>query len=274
MIGDEQRDASVLLAGRTFRDAERRLKEILGSSPNEERAAWKLYNFYHCAERLAKFRESLINTTTGSIASQAVSSAQMNLLAAECHAALDVLLGIVGLRAENNEWVLGQLTMQLRGLPTDLAGSRLVARRLRPETVLMFERWSEIGIHASETPGTVIKHTDKTMIVRFDLDGLIEERSFWWDELKATAEQLPVGTKVIGIARLAKATETAKTEDSGKATREIHEAVEADMAKLGPDAKKPLGRETSPEDQARALEEWRRIAPHPPADEKNQSHEG
>jgi hypothetical protein len=129
-------------------------------------------------------------------------------------------------------------------------------------------------IHSSEVWGDVIAHTNEVMIVRFDLNGLIEERSFWWDEMSVERLEMPVGTKVIGMARLVKASETADSGDTGEATRETHEAVEREMTQLGPEACKPLGREPSSEDQDRALEDWKRIMSRPPDNRKDGSRGG
>lgn len=113
-------------------------------------------------------------------------------------------------------------------------------------------------VHSAEVCGEVFEHTDKMMIVRFNISGLIEERSFWWDEMSVKRHEVPVGTKVIGLVKLVKATGTGNGEDTGKATRDIHETVEREIAKMGPEAGKPLGHEPSPEDQAKALEDWKR----------------
>jgi hypothetical protein len=270
MTRNEQRETSTRLAERTFRNAERRLKQILDRSPNEERAVWRLYNFFHCAQRLTELRNSAGDETPG----QEVSSAQMKLVAAQCHEALDTLLEAIGIRAEHKEWVLGQLTLQLRGLSADSVERQFVAHHAGPKTGFMLERASSRAVHSSEVLGEVIEHTDKAMIVRFDLDGLREERSFMWDEVSVGRDEVPVGTKVAGLARLVKAAEGAEPGDSGKAAREIHEAVEREVAELGPEAGKSLSREISSEERARALEDWKRIMSRSPDNEHDGAREG
>lgn len=252
-------------AKRPFRATELRLRDILTASPEDERVAWKLYNLFHDADRLARFREAFPDLGTNAASGDTLSTAQLKWVAAQCHKALDELLGTIGIHAENKEWVLRQLTLQLSGLPVDAAAAQLIAQRVGPREAVLLERDAKRPVHSSEVWGTVVEHTDKAMIVRFDLDGLKEDRAFWWNELKVKREEVPVGTKVVGLARLVLADKTADAADTGEATREVHASVEREIEIMGSKARRPLGHEVSPEDpdQKEAREELKRMLSHP-----------
>lgn len=128
----------------------------------------------------------------------------------------------------------------------------------RLKSLLLPDNESE-NLHSASVFGDIVEHTEKAMIVRFDLDGLLEERAFWWDEMSVNPNQLPVGTKVVGTATLAKAPQASRVDlDAAEVTQQINTSVENELAQR-PEANKPLERELSPEDQARALEEWKEI---------------
>ena len=115
---------------------------------------------------------------------------------------------------------------------------------------------SEEPLHSAQIWGEVIEHEDDALVVRFDVDGMPEERDFFWDELSAGRGGLPVGTMVIGRTELVKMPPVANKEDQRKTVRGIHEEVQQERKARGIKAGEHKSRIIAPEEQLRANQHW------------------
>lgn len=222
---------SAFFAQRTLREGEERCKLEFSSHDQLDHESWKLLSFFHTAEQLA----NRVRTTSAEIATsddpdlvRRVSSD----LATQCHIALDNLLEAIGIHAVQKELVFQALTLQLSST-TRLGGDDFLNGRTANGNVWMLESASLPALQTASVWGEVIDHTDKALIVRFDVGGVREDREFFWDEIKAKPDDLPKGTAVLGRTELIMAPkEDESLSDPGR-LKSIREATHREMRSMG-----------------------------------------
>ena len=215
-------------AQRELREGEMRCE--LEFSSHEQLESWKLLSFFHTAEKLAD-RVRTISTEIARDDPGLVRRVNSDL-ATQCHIALDNLLEAIGIQAVQKELVFEALTLQLSG-STRLAKSDYLEGRAAAGNVWMLESASTPALQTATVWGEVIDHTDKALVVRFDVGGIPEKRDFLWDEIKAKPEDLPKGTAVIGRTELLLAPQEDESLSDGGRLQAIREEAQREMRALG-----------------------------------------
>jgi hypothetical protein len=106
---------------------------------------------------------------------------------------------------------------------------------------LHYDDDEENALNRTSIHGSVIEHLNDAVVIRFNVGGESEEREFFWSDLSAKPEALPVGTMVVGETRLLRAPGLANDEEVGREMERIQQGVEEKLKTLGIDPDTPVG---------------------------------
>jgi hypothetical protein len=128
---------------------------------------------------------------------------------------------------------------------------------LRPETARPTNTALECLLCRNAVLGEVISVGRDSFAIRFDLDGLPEEREFFWEDLSVSLSELTIGTKVIGRTELVKAPPEPSEEEEREKTRQLRDAELRKQTEAGGSGHAQINLRTiTPEEQAETDRSW------------------
>jgi hypothetical protein len=111
-------------------------------------------------------------------------------------------------------------------------------------------------LNRSKIHGIVTEHLKDAVVVRFNVEGETEEREFFWKDLNATPDNVPVGALVVGETRLLRASSPATAEEVQAEMERIEQDVAREIHRWGVDAKTMIGSEPDEELKRKSTVAW------------------
>jgi hypothetical protein len=160
-------------------------------------------------------------------------------VALRCHELLDTLLETIGIHSQDKNLVLESLALRLRG--SGAGGNIVVAEIQADSNQHLLEKVNCSALSSATLQGIVTEHLDDAAMIRFNVGGESEEREFFWRELSAQPETLPVGTIVVGETRLLRAPKMPSDDEVRLDMNRMQQEVEKKLKTLGIDPDTPVG---------------------------------
>jgi len=225
-------------------ELERTSKTFEVCPTDENRDAWRLMNYCYRLKQLAERRIGTVN--------QALSTSNNDELAGECHELLEALLESVGLHAKEKVLVIEQLALRLRGVANP---GNFVHAQKGGAGLQILEIHGSAQLTNYSVSGIVTEHLPESAVIRFNVAGEVEEREFFWGDLNATPETLPVGSSVIGETRLFRSL-SLRSEEEDAEFQGGREQILRDLRSEGIDPKTMICTETDAELLERSARVW------------------
>ena len=116
--------------------------------------------------------------------------------------------------------------------------------------------YSPISCRFKDLWCVVTEHLHDAAVIRFNIAGETEEREFFWDELNATPETLPVGTNVIGVTGLLRAPSPPSEEDQDAEIQKVRKQVASYLRSQGIDPQTMIGTRPTKEFRKMSAKAW------------------